>query len=96
VTEWTYAQADPAEELCQLHLFSVKNKAGTEFRITVREYAAPPAGHHLRFFAQADRQVNQAAAPLTPCGWGNTLMKALADCLRLIREFPCEPNAPSS
>ncbi len=91
MTEWTYAQSDPAEELAQLHFFTMKKRQGdgeVEFRITVKEFAAPPPGQHLRFFAEADKRVNQRDAPFVPCGWGNTLMKALADCMRAIEQFP--------
>ena len=60
------------------------------FGITVKEYAVAPKGQHLRFFAQADRPVNQGAAGFVPSGWGDSVLKALADCMRLIRQFPCE------
>ena len=42
MTDWVYAQADPAEELAQLHFFSMKKRqpdGDIEFIITVREYA---------------------------------------------------------
>jgi hypothetical protein len=60
------------------------------FRITIKEFAAPPPGQRLRFFAEADKPVNQKTASFVPCGWGNTLFNALGDCMRLIRQFPYE------
>lgn len=93
MSEWHYAQEDRSEELAQLHFFSVKKREqGREvnFRITVREFAVPPPGQFVRFFAEADKPVNQQTAPIVPSGWGDSLFKALADCLRLIRQFPYE------
>jgi len=93
VSDWHYAQSDRSEELAQVHYFSMKkNESGkqVEFRITVKEYASPPAGHSLRFFAEADKQVNQKSVPVVPSGWGDSLLKALADCMRMIRQFPYE------
>jgi hypothetical protein len=93
VSEWKYAQHDRSEELAELRFFSVtKRQTGREvhFQITVKEYAAPPPGQHLRFFAQADKPVNQTAAAIVPSGWGDSLLEALTGCLRLIREFPYE------
>jgi hypothetical protein len=93
VAEWHYAQAEPSEELALLHFFSMKKRqAGGDvtFRITVHEYATPPRGHHQRFFAEADKAVNQKTAAVVPCGWGDTVLVALSDCLRMIRQFPYE------
>jgi hypothetical protein len=93
LAEWHYAQTDRSEELAQLHFFSMrKREQGREidFRITVKEYAAPPPGQSLRFFAEADKQVNQKTAAFLPSGWGDSVLKALADCMRLIRQFPYE------
>jgi hypothetical protein len=44
----------------------------------------------VRFFAEADKQVNQQSAPLLPSGWGDSLWEALEGCLRMIRQFPYE------
>jgi hypothetical protein len=93
MSEWPYLQKDPAEELAQLHHFSItKRQQGGDvmFRITVKEFAAPPPGQRLRFFAEADKPVNQKTASFVPCGWGNSVFAALGDCLRLIRQFPYE------
>ncbi len=90
--EWTFAQSDPSEELAQLRLFSVKKRqpdGEIEFVITVKEYATPK-DQSLRFFAQADKQTNQKTAPFTPCGWGSTLLKALAECVQQLHRFPYE------
>ena len=96
MAEWSFAQSDRADELAQLHFFSMKKRQADgdiEFRIIVREYATP-ADESMRFFAEADKQTNQKAAPFTPCGWGNTLLKALAECVQAVRRFPYEGAAP--
>jgi hypothetical protein len=44
MSEWKYVPEDPAEELAQLHFFSMKKKHSTceiEVRITVQEFATP-------------------------------------------------------
>ncbi len=91
--EWTDAQSDRSEELFRLHFFSMKKheqKGDIHFRITVKEFAVPPPGQYVRFFAEADKQVNQKTAPFVPSGWGDSLFMALLDCLRLIRQFQYE------
>ena len=91
--EWQLTKTSSGEELAKLTLFSMKKsqpEGSVNFRITVREYAVPPAGQRLRFFAEADKPVNQKTASFVPCGWGNSLFAALGDCLRLIRQFPYE------
>lgn len=93
MAEWHYAQAEASEELALLHIFSMKKRqqgGDVTFRITVREFATAPAGHHQRFFAEADKPVNQKTAPVVPCGWGDSVLVALSDCLRMIRQFPYE------
>jgi|SRR5271156_3153047 len=98
MTDWMYAQENPAEQLAQLHIFSiVKHQGGSEvaFRITVKEFASPPPGQRLRYFAESDKAVNQKTASFIPCGWGSTLFNALVDCVRLIRQFPYEGDPPS-
>jgi hypothetical protein len=98
VDDWSYAQMDNSEELAQLRFFSVtKKQPGGEvtFRITVKEFATPPQGLQMRFFAQADKHVNQKTAPVRPCGWGESLGKALSGCLRMIRQFPFEGEEES-
>ena len=95
MSDWRFAQKHVSEELAQLHLFSFKKtqKSGEVcFVITVREFAAPPPGQFVRFFAQADKQVNQKIAPFLPTGWGNSLLDALADCTRAIRDFPYDQD----
>jgi hypothetical protein len=44
----------------------------------------------LRFFAVADKEVNQRTAPLLPSGWGDSVWEALEGCVMLIRQFPYE------
>jgi hypothetical protein len=96
MSDWMYVQENPTEQLAQLHFFSVlKEHKGSEiaFRITIKEFASPPPGQHVRFFAEADKSLNQLTAPFVPCGWGNSLYAALGDCVRLIRQFPYEGEA---
>jgi hypothetical protein len=93
VSDWKFAQKNASEELAQLHYFSFKKcqKDGDVFfHITVKEFAAPPPGIFARFFAQADKPVNQSTGPFLPTGWGSSLIDALSDCVRIIREFPYE------
>jgi hypothetical protein len=92
-TDWEYIHADSAEQLTRLHHFSmVKAHPGgsVTFAITVKEFAVPPPGQRMRFYAEADKTVNQKTAPFLPCGWGTSLFTALGDCVRMIREFPYE------
>jgi hypothetical protein len=91
--DWHYAQTNRSEELALHYHFSMKKREQDreiQFRITVKEFAAPPPGQHLRFFAEADKPVNQKTAAFLPSGWGDSVFQALADCLRLIRQFPYE------
>ena len=93
MSDWVHIQANSGEQLMQLHHFSiVKQQAGGDvtFAITVKEFAVPPPGQRLRFYAEADKAVNQKTAPLVPCGWGTSVFSALGDCVRLIRQFPYE------
>jgi hypothetical protein len=93
VPDWQFAQKKVVEELAHLTFYSMKKKVGDrdiEFRITVREYVERPPGQHSRFFAEADKHVNQGTAAIVPCGWGNSLLEALADCAEMIRQFPYE------
>jgi len=91
--QWHFTQINPSEELAQLHFFAMKKRqpdGDVNFRITVKEYATAPAGQRLRFFAEADKLVNQKTAALLPSGWGDSVWEALEGCLRLIRRFPYE------
>lgn len=92
MSDWKYAQEDPSEALAKLHYFSVQKQHSSgelEIRITIKEYASAKTGDML-FFAEADRHLNQKTAPFRPCGWSNTLLGALSDCLRNIRRFEYE------
>jgi hypothetical protein len=94
VAEWVYAQQDPAEELAQLYYFSFKKRqpeGEIEFVITVKEFAFRNAAQ-MRFYAQADKQVNQSTAAFRPFGWGDSLLAALTECMRTIRQYPYEPE----
>jgi hypothetical protein len=90
--EWTFVDTPPSDEFAQLHFFSIKKPEGDqpiEFRITVYEYST----HNklsMRFYALADKQVNQKTAPFTPFGWGRTLLDALSECVKSIYRFPYE------
>ena len=91
--DWHFLQNNPSEELAQLHFFTMKKRqpdGDVNFRITVKEYGAPPKGQRLHFFAEADKLVNQKTAALLPSGWGDSVWEALEGCLRLIRGFPYE------
>ena len=93
MSEWVYLQGDCAEQLTQYHYFSMVKCQGqkeVKFAITVKEFAVPPAGQRMRFYAEADKAVNQKTAPFVPCGWGSSIFSALGDCVRLIRQFPFE------
>ena len=91
--EWIFAQHDPAEKLAQLHFYSVVKKQGDqeiEFRITVKEFVPAKDNRMMAFFAETDKQTNQKTMPYTPSGWGETLLKALSECVRAIHRFPYE------
>jgi hypothetical protein len=93
MSDWVYIQADSAEQLLQLHHFSIVKKhvsGNVTFAITVKEFATAPPGQRMRFYAEADKALNQKTASFVPCGWGNSIFSALGDCVRLIREFPYE------
>jgi len=89
-----YAQSDPTEELAELHYFSFKKRqpeGDIEFVITVKEFASRNA-LQMQFYAQADKEVNQGAAPFRPFGWGDSLLRALSECIDAIRQYPCDPE----
>jgi hypothetical protein len=94
MAEWFYAQTDAAEELGQLHYFSLKKRlpnGEVEFVIAVKEFAVRNR-LQMQFYAQADKEVNQKTAPFLPFGWGDSLLTALGECMRVIREYPYEPD----
>ena len=98
MSDWKYAQEDSSEALAKLHFFSVKKHQASgevEIRITVREFATAKTEDML-FFAEADKQMNQKTAPFRPCGWSNTLLGALSDCMRNIRRVEYEGPAQGS
>ena len=93
MNDWKYTQRDAAEELAQVHYFTMKKRQGEQsidFLITVREYVTPK-DPSMPFFAEADKRTNQRTAPYTPCGWGRSLSEALSHCLDAVRRFPYEP-----
>ena len=92
MADWHFAQTDPSEELAQLHHFSMKKRqpsGDVEFIITVREYVNRNE-QYMRFYAQADKEVNQKTAPFIPFGWGETLLSALCECKKSIQDYPYE------
>ena len=101
MAEWELAQEHPEDELAQLHFFSMKKNQPNgvvEFQIVVREYAGwnKSKNESMRFFAEANRQTSQSTAPYSPCGWGSTLYKALAECINAIHRFPYEGPMPDN
>ena len=94
MADWVYAEVDPGEELAKLHYFSFKKRqpeGEIEFVIAVKEFASRNA-LQMRFYAQADKEINQGTAPFHPFGWGDTLLQALDECVRAIRQYPYEPG----
>ncbi len=92
MSDWVFAQTSPSQQLALLHHFSMKKQQDgreIEFLITVREYLTPPEPT-MKFYATADKKVQQSAAPCTPMGWGPTLLSALSECMRWIEKFPYE------
>ena len=95
MAEWVHAQTDPADELALLHYFSFKKRqpgGEIEFVITVKEFASRNA-LQMRFYAQADKEINQRTAPFRPFAWGDSLLLALSECMRTIRQYPYEPES---
>ena len=94
MTEWQYAERDPAEELAELHFFSFKKRrpeGDIEFVITVKEFASRNS-LQMRFYAQSDKEVNQKTAPFRPFGWGESLGQALSECMVAIRQYSYDPE----
>lgn len=92
MNDWKFLQKDHSEALAQLHFFSVTKKHASgevEARITVKEFATAKTSD-MKFFATADVALNQKTLKFHPCGWGDTLMIALAECLRNLRKFEYE------
>ncbi len=44
----------------------------------------------MKFLATADIELNQKTIKFQPVGWGETLMSALAECMRNLRKFEYE------
>ena len=93
MSDWKFAQTTPQQRLAHVEHFSVTklNPDGREieFIISVREYITPK-DPNLRFYASADRETNQKTMPFTPCGWGDTCLAALSECIRAIERFAYE------
>jgi hypothetical protein len=97
VEDWKFTQQDPSEALAKLHFFSIKKKHAhgeVETRITVKEFATAKTTD-MKFLAIADIELNQKTMKFQPCGWSNTLLGALTECLRNLRKFEYEsPELP--
>jgi hypothetical protein len=90
--DWKYLQRDSSEAFAKLHFFSVTKKHASgeiEARITVKEFAAAKMSD-LQFFAVADIELNQKTLKFQPVGWSETLIGALAECLKNLRKFEYE------
>ena len=93
MTDWQFAQSDPSEDLAQLHLFSMQKRqpsGDVEFVITVFEYVNRNQ-LKMKFYARADKEVNQKTKAFTPFGWGESILAALSECKKMIQEYPYEP-----
>jgi hypothetical protein len=99
VEDWKFTQQDASEALAKLHFFSIKKKHAhgeVEARITVKEFATAKTTD-MKFFAVADIELNQKSMKFQPCGWAETLMGALTECLRNLRKFEYEsPELPAA
>lgn len=98
--DWIHIQAQPGEQLTRLHHFTM-NKPQTgggtvTLTIVVKEFAVPPPGQRMRFYAECDKPVNQKSGAFVPAGWGTSLFSALGDCVRLIRQFPYDSDAEAA
>jgi hypothetical protein len=92
MNEWKLVQKDPSEALAKLHFFSVTKKHASgeiEARITVKEFVTAKTSD-MQYFATADIELNQKTLKFQPCGWSETLMGALAECMRNMRKFEYE------
>ena len=93
MTDGHFSQTDPSEEFAKLHLFAMQKRQATgdvEFVIAGFEYVNRNQ-LNMRFYARADKQVNQKTAPFIPFGWGDTMLAALRECMKSIRKYPYEP-----
>lgn len=96
MSDWTFAQREPAEQLAKLHHFSIKRKQpdrDVEFFVTVYEYVVPP-DPAMPFYAVTDKQTNQKTIAFTPIGWGRTLLEALSRCRESIMRFEYQGDWP--
>ncbi len=76
-----FITAHQSEELARLHYYSIKkNQPGgdVEFVITVYEYAERNK-QFMKFYARANKAINQKSAAFIPFGWGETLTMALSE-----------------
>jgi hypothetical protein len=98
MNDWKLVQKDPSEALAKLHFFSVTKKHATgqiEARITVKEFVTAKTSD-MQYYATADIELNQKTLRFQPCGWSETLMGALSECMRNLRKFDYEAVEQSS
>lgn len=89
MNEWKLVQKDSSEALARLHFFCVTKKHAKgeiEARITVKEFASAKTSD-MQFYATADLELNQKTLRFQPCGWSETLVGALGECMRNLRKF---------
>lgn len=92
MSDSSFISAHQSEELARLHYYSIKKNqpdGDVEFVITVYEYAERNK-QFMKFYARADKAVNQKSAAFIPFGWGETLTMALNQCVKEIRSYPYE------
>jgi len=92
MNDWKLVQKDPSEALAKLHFFSVTKKHASgqiEARITVKEFVTAKTSD-MQYYATADIELNQKTLRFQPCGWSETLMGALSECMRNMRKFDYE------
>ena len=92
MSDTSFISAKPEEELAKLHYYSIKKcqpGGDVEFVITVYEYAERNK-QFMKFYARADKPINQGSAAFIPFGWGETLTMALTECVKEIRRYPYE------
>ena len=63
--------------------------------LLIKEFATPTMSD-MQFFASADIELNQKTLKFHPFGWSETLMGALAECMRNLRKFDFEGSGQPS
>jgi hypothetical protein len=88
MTDWTFAEQKPSDELAQLHFFSmqkIQDERSIEFRIAVYEYATK---NHLSMRFLPRRPANEPEnVAVYACGWARR-------CFRRWRSDPGRSSLP--